>query len=140
MHTEEQLLEKLNEVGTTVVCPAVVIVRDKTVLIGLRHYTSKLSLWTMPGGRCIEGETVEKALRREVEEEIGITDLVITDMLGIIPGARAGDIVYLFVGTSNSEPQLREPDKFSEWRWVQPKELPGDFISPPAAKLVQAYV
>jgi 8-oxo-dGTP diphosphatase len=135
-------LEKyLKKVGTNKMCPATFIFRGDKILIGLRNYTpdkwKKISVWTGPGGRCENGETLEKTLRREVEEEVGITDLKITEFLGEIPGAKEGDYCFVFKAETNQEPRLMEPEKFSEWKWCKLSEIPENFINPPALKLIK---
>jgi len=77
--------------------PVAFIFKNDKLLIGLRTYTpdkwKAISVWTAPGGRCNNGETLETTLRREVFEEVGIDDLIITKYLGSVPGAKEGDIV-----------------------------------------------
>lgn len=94
------LKTQLSRIGTKAICPIAVIVRDGKILMGLRHYTpdkwKSISAWTIPGGRCDEGETIETTLRRETEEEIGVKDLEIIDFIGEVPGAKEGDIVPIF--------------------------------------------
>jgi ADP-ribose pyrophosphatase YjhB (NUDIX family) len=119
------LQEKLNEVGSSEKCPIVVLMRDGKILTGHRHYTKDkwkdISVWTIPGGRCDEGETLEQTVRRETQEEVGVNDFEIVDFIAEVPGAKEGDIVSIFFGITNQEGKLMEPEKFSEWRWV-PKE------------------
>ena len=95
------LEEKLQEIGTPVTCPAAVIIKNKSILLGLRNYTPEkwkaISVWTTHGGRCEAGETIEAALRREVKEEIDVDNLRILDFIGEIPGAKEGDIVPIFL-------------------------------------------
>ena len=86
----------LSSVGNTKTCPIALIIKDKKILLGHCHY-EEVSVWTCPGGRCEEGETVESALRREVEEEIGVNDLEIKEYLGELLGANEGDIVPMFL-------------------------------------------
>lgn len=146
-------MEKLQEIGNYKICSVVTIIKNGKILIGLRHYTKDknplreswnpkqiISVWTMPGGRCEEGEKVEEALRRETAEETGITDLNITDFLGEVPGANDGDILYVFVGTSNQKPQLLEPEKFSEWKWQDINDMPENFINPKSFDLVKNFI
>lgn len=117
-----RMIKPLSKIGDVRTCPAAVVVRDRTILLGFRNYTADkwkdISVWTIPGGRCEIDETVEQTLRREVEEEIGVNDLQVHDYIGEIPGAKEGDIVHLFYCTTKQEPMLKEPEKFSEWRWV----------------------
>lgn len=58
-------------------CAVVLIGKNNQVLMGLREYKKGAPVWTFPGGRCNEDETIENALKREAGEEIGITDLTI---------------------------------------------------------------
>jgi len=134
-------MEILNEMGSLLVCPAIAFLRGDRMLIGLRHYTpdkwKTISAWTIPGGRCDEGEHIEETLRREVAEETGIKKFSITDFLGKVPGAKEGDVVYLFKGITDGEPKLMEPEKFSEWKWESIDSLPEGYINPAQIPLVR---
>lgn len=94
----------------------------------------------MPGGRCDEGEIIETTLRREVQEEVGITDLIIEDFISELPGAKDGDVLHLFIGRTSQEPQLMEPEKFSEWKWENLDSIPENFIHPTGLKLIKDYL
>ncbi|MDR2281855.1 MAG: (deoxy)nucleoside triphosphate pyrophosphohydrolase [Sphingobacterium sp.] len=51
-----------------------IIVHDDKILICQRSATMKLPLkWEFPGGKVEAGESKEECLRREVQEELGIT-------------------------------------------------------------------
>jgi 8-oxo-dGTP pyrophosphatase MutT (NUDIX family) len=135
-------MEKLQEIGNSKVCPVIAIVRDNKIIIGFRHYTpdkyKTISVWTVPGGRCDDGESIEATLRREVIEETGITHMNITKFLGEVPGAKEGDIVYAFVGNTDQEPHLMEPEKFSEWKWEEINTILSDgFINPQLLDLIK---
>ena len=117
---------KLLQNGDGITCPIAVIVKDGKILTGYRNYTpdkwKKISVWTIPGGRSDIGETIEQTLRREVAEEVNITDLQIIDFIGEVPGAKEGDMVLIFYCTTNQEAKLMEPENFSEWKWVSLQE------------------
>jgi len=139
--------KQLEKLGDGISCPIAIIVKDGKVLVGYRHYTidkwKDVSVWTFPGGRSDPGEIIEQALRREVMEEVNVTDLEILDFIGEVPGAKAGDLVLMFYCTTRQEAQLMEPEKFSEWRWVSTdflrEELHSDF-NPSAYKMISDYL
>lgn len=123
----------LNKLGDGITCPIALIMKDGKFLVGYRNYTpdkwKKISVWTIPGGRSDLGETIEETLRREVAEEVNITDLKILDFIGEAPGAKEGDVVLVFYCTTKQDALLMEPEKFSEWRWVSLKEYEEIYIS-----------
>ena len=137
-------MRELEIAGTPATCVAACILRDDRLLIGLRHYTpdkwKKADIWTTPGGRCEAGEKLEAALRRETAEEVGITELEITDFLGIVPGGMPSDTLYVFICRSAQEPRLMEPEKFSEWKWEGLDRIPANFINPAALELIRKFV
>jgi 8-oxo-dGTP pyrophosphatase MutT (NUDIX family) len=138
----EILLEKLKETGNEKICPVAFFVKNGKTLIGLRNYTpdkyKEISVWTLPGGRCEKNEKIEITLRREVNEEVGIDDLSISDFLGEVAGVKEGDIVYVFRCETSQEPRLLEPEKFSEWRWVSIEEVPSNFINLDVFNLIKS--
>jgi ADP-ribose pyrophosphatase YjhB (NUDIX family) len=142
------LQKQLSKTGNTTACPIAVIIKNEKILIGHRHYTpdkwKTISVWTCPGGRCNAGESLETTLRREVEEETGIKELEILDYIGEVPGAKEGDMVSLFLCKTNQDAQLMEPDKFSEWRWVDLQEyandFPGYFINNDVRKMIAEFL
>ncbi|MDP3014935.1 MAG: NUDIX hydrolase [bacterium] len=103
--------------------------RDNKILMGLREYKKGNPLWTFPGGRCEEGETIKEALIREIEEEIGATKFNILRFIGEKLGVHNGDKVYFFeCSIKNQEPKLMEPKKFIKWSWISLDNLPPNLI------------
>jgi 8-oxo-dGTP pyrophosphatase MutT (NUDIX family) len=114
--------EILSHIGDPETCAMAVIIKEQRVLLGYRHY-QEISLWIPPGGRCDEGETVESTLRREVEEEVGITAFNIKEYLGHFTGTSEKDTVFAFLCDTDQKENLIEPEKFSEWRWFDREEV-----------------
>ena len=137
---------KLKEIGNDKICPAAVMIRDGKILRGMRNYTKEkwkdMSVWTTPGGRCDNGETLEQTLRREVTEEVGILNFTIVDFIGEVRGAKEGDILPIFYCTTKEDAKLMEPEKFSEWKWFSMDEYIADKseFNSEAKKLIRSYL
>lgn len=58
--------------GPIVAVDAIVINSKKEILLTRRNIKPFRGKWVLPGGHVKYGETVEEALRREVEEETGM--------------------------------------------------------------------
>lgn len=142
MHQEA--LDNLSKIGNKKTCPVAVFVKDRKILCGLRHYDSdkwkKISVWTFPGGRCDENETLHQTLVREIKEEIGITKFNVLKYVGEVAGAKEEDIVPIFICETNQFPKLMEPHKFSEWQWFLLSEFPKNFINNEAKNSVEKFL
>lgn len=140
--------DQLIKEGNNLICVIAIIVKDGKVLTGLRNYTQdkwkEISVWTNPGGRSEEGETIEQALRREVSEEVDISELEIIDFIGEVPGAKEGDILKIFYCITTQDAKLMEPEKFSEWRWVSIADYLMDDeyggFNPEARRMITDYL
>jgi ADP-ribose pyrophosphatase YjhB (NUDIX family) len=119
MKTEQILSKK----GSKNICPMAVFIKERQILLGLRHYLEK-SIWTYPGGRCEEEETIEQTLRREVLEEIGVNNFSIINYLGEVKGISGKDKVPIFICESSETIQNMEPKKFSKWKWFNINDIP----------------
>lgn len=128
------------------------ILRDGKVLIVRRARKPALGVYTLPGGVVEAGETLEKAVRREVREETAL-DIEPVALAGhrevIIRDAQARTerhfVILCFASRwLSGEPQLN--DELDEARWIDPQELAGlktteglaEIVAAAAARLTQA--
>lgn len=106
---------------------AVAALRGSKLLMGKRRDNGK---WNAPGGHVEKGESPMEAAHRELHEE---TDIKVSPgamkFHGMTP-VKDGDVhVHAFRAFVNGdEPHGKnDPDKeMSEFRWVDPKNLPDD--------------
>jgi 8-oxo-dGTP diphosphatase len=107
---------------TTVV--AAVIERDGMVLIGQRKRTERHALkWEFPGGKVEPGETPLAAIRRELEEELGIRAAIGPQMAGYeyqYPGRPPIHLAFYSVSQFEGEIENRA---FEQIRWEKRARL-----------------
>jgi 8-oxo-dGTP diphosphatase len=109
---------------------AALIVKDGKLLVcqRTRHQTMPLK-WEFPGGKIEEGEQPRAALRRELEEELGILATVGDEVKRIqheYPNGGKVELRFFLVREYQKE---IENLIFREVRWAEPKELPKyDFL------------
>lgn len=109
---------------------AALIVKDGKLLVcqRTRHQTMPLK-WEFPGGKIEEGEQPRDALRRELEEELGIVAKVGNEIARIQHEYPNGGMVELrFYEVREYSPEI-ENRIFRDVRWSLPKDLPSfDFL------------
>lgn len=102
---------------------AAVMRRGDKVLIAQRPSKGLLGgLWEFPGGKVEEGESLEKALQREIKEELA-AQIVVGGKLGVYKHAYTHFRVTLhafFAEIAGGEPVALE---VSELTWVEPGRL-----------------
>lgn len=109
---------------------AALIVRDGKLLVcqRTRHQTMPLK-WEFPGGKIEEGEQPRDALRRELEEELGILATIGDEVARIqheYPNRSMVEIRFYVVREFQREIENRI---FKDLKWTQPGELPKfDFL------------
>jgi 8-oxo-dGTP diphosphatase len=109
---------------------AALIVKDGKILVCQRtkHQTMPLK-WEFPGGKIEEGEQPRDALRRELEEELGIDATVGDEVARIKHEYRSGNSVELrFFVVQEFRGEL-ENRIFRDMQWAERSELPAfDFL------------
>ncbi|MFG3552331.1 NUDIX domain-containing protein [Streptomyces sp. NPDC047725] len=108
---------------------------DGTVLLGLRHPDSAFapSTWHVLAGHC-EQESAVACLIREAREEAGLCiELQDVELVHVIHHLdRAGDRprmgLFFRAHAWSGEPELREPDKCTQWRFWDAAALPDNLV------------
>lgn len=101
--------------------------------------------WDIPGGRIHKDSTVEDTLRREVEEETGITsiksfsklDMVLSNIRIPLGDSTLGLILGVYVCDVEKPFEIKISEEHTEAQWFDPKEAadllkvkyPADFCS-----------
>lgn len=109
---------------------AALIEKDGKLLIcqRTRHQTMPLK-WEFPGGKIEEGEQPRDALRRELEEELGITATIGDEIARLQHEYPNGGIVELRFYIVRQYGGEIENRIFRDIRWAAPKDLPKfDFL------------
>ncbi|MET9356733.1 NUDIX domain-containing protein [Streptomyces sp. NPDC006617] len=108
---------------------------EGSVLLGLRHPDSAFapSTWHALAGHC-EQESAIACLIREAREEAGLhvarQDVELVHVVHHIDKAGDRPRMGLFFRARawNGEPELREPDKCTEWKFWDPAALPDNLV------------
>ncbi|HEV2399035.1 MAG TPA: (deoxy)nucleoside triphosphate pyrophosphohydrolase [Candidatus Sulfotelmatobacter sp.] len=109
---------------------AALIVQDGKLLVcqRTRHQTMPLK-WEFPGGKIEEGEQPRDALRRELDEELGITATIGDELARIqheYPNGGMVELRFFVVREYRGELENRI---FKDMRWAEPRDLPKyDFL------------
>lgn len=104
------------------------IVKDGQLLTAVRAHNPGQGLLDLPGGFVDPDESMEEALRRELQEELSIT-------LTVIQYYSSGSNRYLyntieyatcdafFICEANNYDNMQANDDISEYRWIPLKEI-----------------
>jgi 8-oxo-dGTP diphosphatase len=109
---------------------AALIVQEGKVLVcqRTRHQTMPLK-WEFPGGKIEEGEQPRDALRRELDEELGIMATIGDELARIQHEYPNGAMVELRFFVVRKYQRELENRIFKDIQWAQPKDLPKyDFL------------
>jgi len=109
---------------------AALILKDGKFLVcqRTRHQTMPMK-WEFPGGKIEEGEQPRDALRRELDEELGIDAIIGDEVLRLrheYPNRSSVELRFFVVREYQKE---IENKIFNDLRWAERSELPGfDFL------------
>ena len=104
--------------------------RGGLVLLSRRRADQPLPLlWELPGGKVEPGEAPEEALRREMDEELGVAVRVGRPIDVVFHRYRAFDLILVVYRCRlRGEPR---PRAVADVRWVEPARL-AEYKCPPA--------
>jgi 8-oxo-dGTP diphosphatase len=106
------------------------IIQDGKLLVcqRTRHQTMPLK-WEFPGGKIEDGEQPRDALRRELEEELGIVAIVGNEIARIQHEYPNGGMVELRFFEVRQYHKEIENRIFKDMQWALPRDLPKfDFL------------
>jgi 8-oxo-dGTP diphosphatase len=107
-----------------------VILQDGKILVcqRTRHQTMPMK-WEFPGGKIEEGEQPRDALRRELEEELGIDATIGDEIARIKHEYKGGSSVELRFYLVQEYHGTIENRIFKDLQWTEPQNLPSfDFL------------
>lgn len=115
-----------------------VILNDKKIL--LLHRT-KTDWYELPGGKIDEGETSETAAKRELKEELRC-DITILKKIGSMNFEENGFVMgytwFLSEIKNEQVPEIGEPDKFSDYKYIPIVDLKSYRLSTNMQNFVKA--
>jgi len=109
---------------------AALIVKDGKILAcqRTRHQSMPLK-WEFPGGKIEEGEQPRDALRRELDEELGIDATIGDEVVHTRHEYKNGNVVELFFFVVYEFKGEIENRIFRDMQWLERGELPSfDFL------------
>jgi len=118
------------EMKTIVVTAALIKEQQKILITQRREDAHCRFLWEFPGGKVKEGEEPRQALRRELEEELGV-EAEVGGMFEAVFHVYPEYPVLLLVYHCQVKKGIPRPLGCHDLRWVDLGELEG-FTMPPA--------
>lgn len=125
---------RLNEISDSLyrIAAKALIVNNKQLLV-----TKELDdeWWSLPGGGIEHGEDISQALKREIEEEIGIPQneiestwqMAFASIGGVVDGIPRANLYY---NVSIPASKVKKTSHIVDYKWVNAGELSKLYLSP----------
>lgn len=112
---------------------AIFVRRHGKILMGLRQNSHSAGTWGLAGGHLEFGESFEECALRELREEAG--DIAVRDVRfatassDVFADAQRHYVtIFMAADYVSGEAELIEPEKFVEWAWFAPSEMPKNLF------------
>lgn len=106
----------------------VFVLKNGKFLVGHRKGSHSSDTWALPGGHLEFGESFEETAKREMMEETGLA------IKNVRFGAVTNDLfekdnrhyvtIWIISDWASGEPEIMEPEKCQELRWVDLNTIP----------------
>lgn len=126
-------------VGAVILHPHHVEKRRPVLIVKRKSKKNYEGLWEFPGGKIEPGETKEKALIREVDEELGL-NIQVLDQLGDYVHHEPGVEIHLSVYVCEIRSGKFELREHEDFLWVNPQEIHLESLMPADRPFVQRLV
>lgn len=128
--------EKFFQLGTK----AVIVKNNKVLMLKTnRNYSGGKVFWDFPGGRMKQAsgttrKDIETNIKREVEEETGISKLTVGDFVHAImlpydvsfKVRNYGLVIFFYKCTFDGQSKIKLSWEHTQYSWFAKKELPKD--------------
>ncbi|MGL5979061.1 MAG: cyclase family protein [Erysipelotrichaceae bacterium] len=104
----------------TIVCGA--IIKDGKLLIAKRNTQQGYGIWEFPGGKVEKDETLQAALIRELQEELGLI-CEIEQCMGMVHDQQGNLHLHVYGFVCHIKAGSLQLSAHSEAKWVSPQEL-----------------
>ncbi|EAT17062.1 NUDIX domain-containing protein [Desulfuromonas acetoxidans] len=120
------------QIKTSVV--ACIVDEQQRILLTRRNIPPFFGQWVMPGGKIDHGEPIHTALKREVQEEVGL-EVTVESLIDVYEHVTVGErrdhyIILYYRATPQSFELSINPDELSEAVWFAPEQLPKIDVPP----------
>ena len=129
--------------GNPVATAVAVVTRGSRVLLVLRARPPYAGTWDIPGGFLEADEAPERALRRELREELGVAvrSLRVIGFATDRYGARGIPLLSVVFRATLAPGPLRASDDISTLRWFERTQIPWRQIAfPGLRRLLRRYL
>jgi mutator protein MutT len=121
---------------------AALIIKDGKILL-VEHEKGGRRYWLLPGGGVEYGESVEEALKRELQEEVGI-EIAVHELLWLvdsIPADRHRHVLNLILSAEALTTEIHpHPDEvLRDARWMDLHDLPNLELFPDTKDEILRY-